>query len=225
MAAWEHLRHHLRVSSETVNKALSWMHNEGIIGYSAFKNGVGIRIFLNRAASSVGVRAASRVSGEQKVLRFPHASAGESSASVTEIPFRDCSFKNDLDKDYKSGEPKDGADKSTVCESQFLPTSRTQPQLIPPNRSGEVKVSSSPSKVVSMSEIVERLQREIELCMKTAAVQAAAQAIAREAARTREWFETKALPKAVRVAQSETYNLLKKLGTFDARQERTRADL
>jgi hypothetical protein len=30
--------------------------------------------------------------------------------------------------------------------------------------------------------------------------------------RTREWFETKALPKAVRVAQHETYALLRKYG-------------
>lgn len=56
MKAWDQLCRHLRVSSETANKALSWMHDEGIIGYSAFKNGVGIRIFLNRAVNSIAVR-------------------------------------------------------------------------------------------------------------------------------------------------------------------------
>ncbi len=61
--------------------------------------------------------------------------------------------------------------------------------------------------------------------MKNAATQAAAQATAREMTRTREWFETKALPKAVRVAQSETYHLLKKYGSLEAKGERTRADL
>ena len=44
-------------------------------------------------------------------------------------------------------------------------------------------------------------------------------------ARTREWFETKALPKAVRVAQHETYDLLRKHGTLDERERRVRAGL
>jgi hypothetical protein len=36
--------------------------------------------------------------------------------------------------------------------------------------------------------------------------------------RTREWFETKALPKAVRVAQHETYHLLRKHGGVEVRR-------
>lgn len=39
--AWDQLCQHLRVSSETAQKALHWMHEQGIIGYSAFKNRVG----------------------------------------------------------------------------------------------------------------------------------------------------------------------------------------
>jgi hypothetical protein len=35
--------------------------------------------------------------------------------------------------------------------------------------------------------------------------------------RTREWFETKALPKAVRVAQHEVYDLLRKHGVIEKR--------
>ena len=61
--------------------------------------------------------------------------------------------------------------------------------------------------------------------MKSAAAQAASQAAAGEMARTREWFEAKALPKAVRVAQHETYDLLRKHGTVDERARRARADL
>ena len=76
-----------------------------------------------------------------------------------------------------------------------------------------------------MNEVIERLRREIEPSMRAAATQAAAQAAAREVARTREWFETKALPKAVRVAQRETYNVLRKYGTLDVRQECVRAVL
>ena len=49
--AWSVLCEALGVASATANKALRWMHEQGIIGYFAGKNGVGIRIFLNRAAS------------------------------------------------------------------------------------------------------------------------------------------------------------------------------
>ena len=44
-------------------------------------------------------------------------------------------------------------------------------------------------------------------------------------AATRKWFEERALPKAVRVAQAETYSLLRKLGALDERRERARAEL
>ena len=59
-----------------------------------------------------------------------------------------------------------------------------------------------------VAEIVGRLRTELELCVREAASRAAAQSVSHEMERTREWFETKALPKAVRVAQRETYDLL-----------------
>ena len=69
--AWTQLCRHLRVSSETASKALRWLHQQGVIGYSAFKNGVGIRIFLNRAASSIANKPQS---GRQKFLPAAPAS-------------------------------------------------------------------------------------------------------------------------------------------------------
>src|ERR687890_877985 len=71
VTAWEQLRTHLRVSSETARKALRWMHVQGIIGYYSGKNGVGIRIFLNRAANSVARR---RGVAAQKILSLRPAS-------------------------------------------------------------------------------------------------------------------------------------------------------
>jgi hypothetical protein len=65
-----------------------------------------------------------------------------------------------------------------------------------------------------VDEIVERLRNELEPCVKAAATQAAAQTTERELAHTREWFEAKALPKAVRVAQHEAYNVLRKYGVI-----------
>lgn len=210
VTAWEQLRQHLHVSGETANKALKWMHDEGIIGYSAFKNGVGIKIFLNRAASSISIRPAS---DDKKILRFTPASAGNAPASVSETPYKVEISKNNLDKDIKSGAPKNGADTKTVVNTSSDPLS-TQAHRTP---------TAIPRE--EMDEIVSRLRSELEPCVKTAATQAAAQAAAREATWTREWFETKALPKAVRVAQHETYDLLKKHGTVDARRERARSEL
>jgi hypothetical protein len=61
----------LGVASATAHKALGWMHEEGVVGYFAGKNGAGIRIFLNRAAGSIGARAAG-AAGE-KFCRSPAA--------------------------------------------------------------------------------------------------------------------------------------------------------
>jgi hypothetical protein len=43
--------------------------------------------------------------------------------------------------------------------------------------------------------------------------------------RTRQWFETKALPKAVRVAQHETFDLLRKHGGVEGRRGQGSAGL
>src|SRR5215218_5505953 len=59
--AWDALCEVAGVASATASKALRWMHEQGIIGYFAGKNGVGIRIFLNRAASSIGMRAGKKI--------------------------------------------------------------------------------------------------------------------------------------------------------------------
>src|SRR5215207_6975297 len=84
--AWSVLCDLVGVASATASKALRWMHEQGIIGYFSGKNGVGLRIFLNRAASSSGVR--QRRDGE-KILAFPPASSGEASVSANEPAFND----------------------------------------------------------------------------------------------------------------------------------------
>ena len=61
--------------------------------------------------------------------------------------------------------------------------------------------------------------------MREIAARAAAQSASREMERTRNWFETKALPKAVRVAQHEVYDLLRKHGGVENRRGRESASL
>jgi hypothetical protein len=222
--AWDVLCEVLGVASATANKALTWLHDCGIIGYFAGKNGVGLRIFLNRASSSIGLRAAS---AGQKILRFAPASSCEGHASQDEAAFNDSFAVSEvLDTDLKPHAPKNGADTKTVDEKVPAPPRPPSTRPRAPNRGEGREVDTlQPSSVVSVDEIVERLKTELEPCVKAAATQAATQTAAREMARTREWFETKALPKAVRVAQHETYDLFRKHGSHDERERRARADL
>jgi hypothetical protein len=65
------------------------------------------------------------------------------------------------------------------------------------------------------------LKVELEPALRTAAVQAAT----REHERTREWLETRGLPKAARVAQREAFNLLRQLGVIQNSGRRARTEL
>jgi hypothetical protein len=216
----------LGVASATAHKALAWMHEEGIIGYSSGKNGAGIRIFLNRAASSIGVRDSS---AGKKILPFTRGSNGAARGSSVEPAFKDSfAVQRDFsDQDLNPHAPKNGADTKPVGKKVLDPPSPPAPRVSSPNpgEGREVDSSSRRSGVASVDDILYRLKRELEPCVTAAATRAAAQTASREIARTREWFETKALPKAVRVAQHETYGLLRKHGIVDERARRARADL
>ena len=54
--AWQRLVALLACGNTTAKKALDWMHDQGIIGYYAGRNGAGIRILIDRAAASIGRR-------------------------------------------------------------------------------------------------------------------------------------------------------------------------
>jgi len=216
----------LGVASATAHKALSWMHEQGIIGYSSGKNGVGIRIFLNRAATSIGLRDDR---AGKKILPFARGSNGEGAGSSAEPAFKD-SFavqRDYLDTDLNPRAPKNGANKNQVGKKDLGtdPPPAPHAQAHPDGKARESETPATHSNAASVDEIVERLKRELEPCVKAAATQAATQTASREMAHTREWFETKALPKAARVAQRETYDLLRKHGSVDERARHARADL
>jgi hypothetical protein len=216
--AWAALCELLGVASATASKALSWMHDVGIIGYFAGKNGVGIRIFLNRAASSIGTRQGS---GGKKILEFPPASPGGARASRNEAAFNDSyAVREVLDLDFNSHAPENGAETKIVDKTS--PEPATQKPLDRELREREVEI---PERNVGgglfIDEVVRRLRFELEPSLQHAARQAAKQ----EHERTREWLENKGLPKAARVAQREAYNVLKNHGVIGAAAERARADL
>jgi len=207
--AWERLVTLSGVSSATARKALQWMHKQGIVGYFAGKNGVGIRIFLNRASSSIG----RRPTLVQKNLRLVSASTEGSRASANDTPFRDSFADSEiLDTDSNSPAPKDGAETKQVGKPSSASNRRSTPVMsVPCDREGREQTAALPTAGAgSIDEVVERLKSELEHCVKEGAARAALLSVSREMERTRQWFETKALPKAVRVAQHETYELLRK---------------
>ena len=74
---------------------------------------------------------------------------------------------------------------------------------------------------VPVVEIVARLRRELDPTLQSAARHAAAQ----EHERTRDWLESRGLPKAARVAQREAYNVLRKYGAIKGAVHASSADV
>jgi hypothetical protein len=218
VTAWIQLRELLGVASATASKALAWMHEVGVIGYFAGKNGVGIRIFINRAVSSVGTRAPQG----KKILAFAPASSGASRTSADEIPFND-SFADPeaSDTDVNSRAPKNDADNEQVDKTLSDPT--PIPSTVSSQNAARTAQSARNPDVISLEDVVTRLRAELEPAMHAAARQAAA----REHERTREWLENRGLPKAARVAQHEAYNVLRKYGVISesSRSSHAHADV
>jgi hypothetical protein len=213
--AWSVLSELVGVASATASKALRWMHEQGIIGYFSGKNGVGLRVFLNRAASSIGLR---RDQACKKILAFPPASSGAAPASLNEPAFMDSfAVRESLDTDINPRAPKNGADTKRSDKNLSEPT-----PPIPINRhlntSPDISLGCGPESFL-LENVVTRLRAALEPAMHAAAQQAAA----REHERTREWLENRGLPKAARVAQHEAYNVLRKYGVISGASRSSRA--
>ncbi|MDT7602030.1 MAG: hypothetical protein QOF61_27 [Acidobacteriota bacterium] len=191
----------LGVASATAHKALAWMHEQGIIGYAAAKNGAGIRIFLNRASSSIGARGEA---AGKKILTFPRGSNSETRGSAVEPPFKD-SFADQetLEPDIDPLAPKNGADKRGASEYS-APAAKSERQDCVRSRESGDETSRAPSVDETLNAILSKLE--------PAVCAAASVAAAREHERTREWLENRGLPKVARVAQREAYGVLRQYG-------------
>ena len=222
LKAWSVLCDLLKVSSATANKALTWMHREGVIGYFSGKNGVGLRIFFNRAASSIGTRQAHQ---DKKILGFRRASFDKAPASSNETAFKDTYGNIEIsDIDFNPAAPKDGANTGktdNICSNRIIPSVQQADKDAAQPHTGTETCETSLSQSLILGEIVRRLKTEIEPSMRAFADEAAA----REHERTRAWLEKKGLPKAARVAQREAYNVLKHNGVLNNTAQRARAEL
>jgi hypothetical protein len=220
LKGWIVLCELLSVSSATANKALKWMHKEGIIGYFSGKNGVGMRVFLNRAISSIGSKP---VPGSKKILDFSPASSDSSRASQNEAAFKETfgDLENlDIEKKYRA--PKNGAeddkpDKAasdqSISHDQDVQATKAAARIMPSD--------AQSYRITTLDEIINRLKIELEPALRKAAVQAAT----REHERTREWLENRGIPKAARVAQREAFNVLRGQGLIKDSRRCARAEL
>jgi hypothetical protein len=190
--AWEQLVSLAGVASATARKALAWMAQQGIIGYFAGKNGVGIRIFINRAASSIRLRPEQ----PQKNLRLIRASTREPPTSTVEAAFKEShADKENLDLDFIPRAPEGGApDIPTDQESSEPNSIRSAPPL------------TNPPAIFSRAPLVEEIVAKVIPQVKSVAAQQHEQ--------TREWFINQALPKAIRVAQRLAYDVLRTHGVI-----------
>ncbi|HYG10349.1 MAG TPA: hypothetical protein VD835_10400 [Pyrinomonadaceae bacterium] len=212
----------LGVASATAHKALHWMHEQGIIGYFAGKNGAGIRIFLNRATGSIGMR---RTAAGKKILPFVHSSNGAGAGSTVEPAFND-SFADleTLDTDLDPHAPKNGADENALVKNTST-SARAVAEILPPAQPQLHHMSASAAQPVPGSVWVDEIVRRLKLELEPDLLAAAQQATADDHKRTREWLENRGLPKAARVAQRETYNVLRQHGVISVANERARAEL
>ena len=218
--AWQVLCDWLNVSSATANKAIKWLHEQGVIGYFSAKNGVGLRIFLNRASSSIGVKPPAAT---KKILPFSPASSGEARASSNEVGFNGSFHDREiLDPDITSRAPDGGADQPPLNQASIQQ---------PPITDGRARTSlaSDVSQLGGqgigrqelVGEILALLRVELEPSLQTAAARAAS----REHEKTRQWLEASGLPKVARVAQREAYNVLRKHGLPADSKGRARSQL
>ena len=219
VTAWAALCEVVGVASATASKALAWLHEQGIIGYHAGKNGVGVRIFLNRAASSIGVR---RPPAAKKILAFAPASAVEARTSLDEAAFNDSYADPEfLDTDLDPHAPKSGAD-ITSGEAPGLKTSPNlggqRPATAATTGQGTPSASCPPFSRTHAEAMLQTLKVELEQSLQTAARRAAQL----ESERTREWLDKHGLPKASRVAQREAFNILRSHGLVRSTKSESR---
>lgn len=211
LTAWDQLLCVTGVASATAHKALTWLHEQGVIGYDAYRNGVGIRVFINLAASSIRKTA----SAAQKNLPQAHTSIQTSHTSPRETPFKDQTAEREIqDIKFNPHAPKNSAGNADRVDAAGQNT-------IPDRQVATVPQTSHVPPAMLLQDLIKLVKAELEPSFKSAALQAAS----REVAQTREWFESKALPKAVRIAQKESYNVLKSYGLISTARRAASPDV
>jgi len=209
LTAWEQMREIAGVSNSTLSKALDWMRKLGVIGYDARANGVGIRVFFNRASSSIrpGIRPGA-VSGqarpEQKILRLVPTPSGGAPTPTDGAPFKENSSENNRENYFPRAFARE---ERAPDEAQPVFAAPGANQASSPSNL-QITANQTSSHIGVDATLVGALTRQIASDLRPEI----AEAVKRETDNTREWFLKYGLPKATRVAQRETYDLLRSQG-------------
>jgi hypothetical protein len=196
LTAWEQMREIAGVANSTLSKALDWMHKTGVIGYDARANGAGIRIFFNRASASIRSRP------PQKILQFPPTPSMGAPTPTVGVQFKEEVLEINRDVIFRASareENPDGNDNSAAIVHTTTSIPHLQPVVAQPLNTDAGLIATLTKQIAT------ELRSEI------------ATAIERETGNTREWFLNHGLPKATRVAQRETYDLLRAHGVIAKR--------
>lgn len=188
LTAWEQMRELAGVANSTLSKALEWMHKTGVIGYDARANGAGIRIFFNRALKSI------RSKPPQKILPFvPTPSA------KAPTPADGAGFKEGSSETIREITLRASAREKAYGNSHPVAATISSAMAVPANDDRAL-----------IAELTKQLA--VDLRPEITAV------IRREADETKEWFLNHAVPKATRVAQRETFDLLRSHGVISKKK-------
>lgn len=203
--AWEQMRELTGVANSTLAKALEWMHGSGVIGYDARANGVGIRVFFNRATSSIRSKPA------QKNLRLVPAPIHDARTPSTGTGFKEVSSKRNSESDInpracarKEDAPNNIRAVSTSATINQVPSCAQSTPA--PHQSPAPAVIAPPLVAALANQLATALRPEITIAVK------------RETDKTREWLLNYGVPKATRVAQRETYDLLRAHGVIASKK-------
>lgn len=193
--AWQILCELAGVASATLNKAIKWMAEHHVIAYFARKNGIGIRIYFNIAASSVKTR-------PEKNLRLVPTSPDEARTSINEAPLLESEAFLDNQNSDLDGAPKAAPE---ALETSDATPAVTKSEPTPP--AAPVRLSLVPPlpqtpPTETLSDQLTKLERLL-LHLKATVPD-------------RDWLEKAGLPKIARVAVAEAMRATKARSTNNA---------
>lgn len=231
---YEQLIELLGVSSATAAKALAWMSEQGVIGYSSPKNGHATRIWLNRAASSI-----STSQQRKDNLRLVGATVKSAEANSffgapalkNEPAFKEVFIQDTFEINLYPGAPEHAPDttsppqpeRPTIVESRPVPT-HVPSNPLPPLSEG----TRIAQQIEQLAADVEKLQLAIAQPPSAGSILAAVSAAVRAEINdqlehqfnlTRSWLRDKALPQVSRISQGETFKLLRAAGLVKSKAE------
>lgn len=213
--AWQQMASLTGVADATLAKAIHWMMEKGIIGYDARKNGIGIRIWFNRAAESIRKKPHLQLVPPPVVPCVPGWQAPPVLTPVEPI----------------------------TTEVENPPAAIPQAIPVPPQKKLPISPASFQESRTSSSEVAfkeEVHERDLEINKIRAsarenisgfnfstvlpAIIAAIRPeigamVRREISELKNWIFNQAIPKAARVAQRETFDCLRAQGSMEKKPQ------